>query len=156
MAAKSSSVRFIGQVCHARAPGRSDRYNRVMNLSNEYLIAWAIYYIAGIGCCFVWWKITSFLNARTARNMLRGIAVVLIFTPWFAGETPEFWAPAIVVLLMDVLLEGTASGLKGGVVLLAATFMMLVVLLILEIAFRRKRRQSGASPDDAPGAGLAN
>lgn len=107
-----------------------------MNLSSEYLIAWAAYYLAGIGCCVVWWKITSFIGSRAGRDLLRGIAVVLIFTPWFAGDTPEFWAPAVVVLLMDVLLEGTASGLKGGVALLVATLLMIVVLIVRQLRAR--------------------
>ena len=76
---------------------------------------------------------------------MRGLAVVLIFTPWFAGEgvtgegltgegatgeTSEFYAPAILVLLFDILLEGTKNGIKGGVALLVATFSMLLVITV--------------------------
>ncbi|MCB1691369.1 MAG: hypothetical protein KDI19_01325 [Pseudomonadales bacterium] len=103
----------------------------------QYVIAWAVYLLAGMGCCVVWWKMTSIIGNRAVREMLRGFAIVLIFTPWYAGDTPEFYAPAVVVLLMDVLLAGTASGLKGGVVLLFTTFSMLVVLTVRQ--FRRYR-----------------
>lgn len=106
--------------------------------ANEYLVAWSVYVLAGIGCCIVWWKMTSILGHRGWRDLLRGVAVVLIFTPWYAGDSPEFYAPAIVVLLMDLLLEGTASGLKGGVVLLVATFLMLCVLTARVVWFRKK------------------
>lgn len=122
-----------------------------MNLSDEYLIAWSVYLVAGMGCCAVWWKITSFIGARGWRDILRGVAVVLIFTPWYAGDTPEFWAPAVVVLLMDVLLEGTASGLKGGVALLMATFLMLVVLVALEFTVYRRQRQDKRAADAGSG-----
>ena len=125
-------------------------------MSQEYLIAWSVYFLAGLGGCFVWWKMTSIISSYGVRDILRGVAVVLIFTPWYAGETPEFWAPAIVVLLMDVLLEGTASGLKGGVALLMATFLMLIVLVILEFTVRRRQRRARQQAAEAPGAGLAN
>lgn len=105
--------------------------------STEYIIAWTVYAIAGVGCCVVWWRLTRGIGNSGVRDMVRGIAVVLIFTPWYAGESPEFYAPAVVVLLMDVLLEGTRSGLKGGVALMFATFFMLVVLTFR--VWRRRR-----------------
>jgi hypothetical protein len=94
----------------------------------QYLIAWVIYCIAGVGCCAVWWKITSFIGNRGWRDLSRGIVIVLIFTPWYAGESAEFYAPAVVVLLMDLLLEGAKAGLKGGLALLVSSFVMLIVL----------------------------
>lgn len=103
----------------------------------EYVVAWTIYVVAGIGCSVVWWKITSAIRSRGWREILRGLVVVLVFTPWYAGESPEFFAPAVVVLLMDVMLEGTRSGMKGGVVLLFATFVMLLVLTARELRRRR-------------------
>lgn len=103
----------------------------------EYVVAWTIYAVAGIGCSVVWWKITSMIGNRGWREILRGLVVVLIFTPWYAGESPEFYAPAVVVLLMDVMLEGTRSGMKGGVALLFATFLMLLVLTVREVRRRR-------------------
>ncbi len=108
-----------------------------MQVSSEYVLAWSVYVIAGGGCCLVWWKLTSLIRNRGWREILRGLCFVLIFTPWYAGDTAEFYAPAVVVLLMDVLLEGTASGLKGGVALLVSTFLMLLVLVARELLRRR-------------------
>lgn len=133
-----------------------------MNLSSEYLIAWSIYYLAAIGCCVVWWKITSKIGSRSLREVLRGLAVVLAFTPWYAGETVEFWAPAVVVLMMDILLEGTAAGLKGGVVLLITTFLMLLVLLVRALLRRRKvaavepASMSAEATDEAASASMTS
>ncbi len=107
-----------------------------MPLISDYVIAWSVYALAGVGCCLVWWKLTSFVSNPGWRDIMRGVAVVIIFTPWYAGETPEFYAPAFVVLLMDVLLEGTAAGMKGGVVLLVATFLMLIVLTVRQLRRR--------------------
>ncbi len=103
----------------------------------QYLIAWTIYILAGVACCFIWWKITSYIRQSAWQDLARGFVVVLIFTPWYAGESPEFFAPAIVVLLMDLLQEGAKSGLKGGIVLLSMTFLMLLVLSVRLILQRR-------------------
>lgn len=111
---------------------------------NESVIAWVIYVCAGIGCCFVWWKMTSFVNHRGWRDLLRGVVVVLIFTPWFYGETPEYYAPAVVLLFMDLLLEGSGSGLKGGFALLGSTFLMLCVLVVRIAAARLTRPKEPA------------
>ena len=96
--------------------------------SYQYVIAWLIYVLAGVGCCAVWWKITSFILHRGWRDLSRGVVVVLIFTPWTTGESAAFYAPAAVVLLMDLLLEGAKAGMEGGLALLVSSFIMLIVL----------------------------
>ncbi|MDA0788203.1 MAG: hypothetical protein O2780_01965 [Proteobacteria bacterium] len=115
----------------------------------EYVIAWLIYFGSGAACCVIWWHMTSAWMADGAsRDLLRGFFVVLIFTPWYAGESPEFFAPAIVVLTMDLLLEGARSGMKGGVALLVTTFVMVLVMLARTLLRRRTRagaRRSGGS-----------
>ncbi len=70
---------------------------------------------------------------------MRGIVVVVIFTPWYAGESPEFFAPAIVVLLMDLLLEGARAGMKGGIALLFSSFLMLLILTARLVLSNRKQ-----------------
>ena len=109
--------------------------------SYQYFFAWLVYGLAGIGCCLFWWKVTSFVKNRGWRDLLRGLSVVLIFTPWYAGESPEFYAPAMVVLLMDVLLEGAKSGLKGGIALLFSMFFMLIVLTVRQFVGRQAEKQ---------------
>ncbi len=96
----------------------------------EYLIAWTIYVVSGIGCCIVWWRITSRIPHGGWRDLCRGFVVVLIFTPWYAGESPELYAPALVVLLMDLLLEGAKAGMKGGLALLISSFLVLLGLTV--------------------------
>jgi hypothetical protein len=105
---------------------------------NEYLIAWSAYIVAGLGCCVVWWKITSFIMNRGWRDLTRGMVLVMIFTPWFVDESRNFYAPALVVLVMDLLLEGAKGGLQGGLVLLISLFLMLS-MLTLRLVLRRRR-----------------
>ena len=97
---------------------------------NQYHIAWSIYLLSGFFCCFVWWRLTSYITHRGWRDLGRGFVVIFIFTPWYAGDTSDFLAPAVIVLLMDLLLEGAKSGMRGGIVLLFSSFLMLVLLTI--------------------------
>ena len=106
---------------------------------NQYMFC-LLYTSDAAGCCVFWWKVTSFVKNAGWRDLLRGFAVVVLFTPWYAGESSEFYAPAIVVLLMDLLLEGTKSGMKGGVALIFALFSMLLILTIRQILRNRSRR----------------
>lgn len=98
-------------------------------MEGQYLLAWGIYVLSGM----VFTGVLVALSRRFRdwfRDLLVGTAVILIFTPWYFGENADHWAPALLVLLMDVLLEGTESGLQGGVVLLCMATVMVGVLLI--------------------------
>ena len=107
---------------------------------HEYLIAWTIYVVAGVGCCVVWWKITAMILGRgLVRDFLRGLSVVAVFTPWYASPAGEHYAPASVVLLLDVFLQGAKGGLKGGIALLFMLFVMLLVLALRHILWRPRR-----------------
>ncbi|MEX2488470.1 MAG: hypothetical protein WD356_02980 [Pseudomonadales bacterium] len=102
----------------------------------EYVIAWLVYLIAGLGCLLVWWKITERVSTRGIRDWLRGTAMVLIFMPWYAGELSDFYAPAFMVLIMDVFFDGSGGGLGSAVAILTGMILVLVFLIVRE--FRRK------------------
>ena len=102
----------------------------------EYVVAWIVYGLAGAGMTLVWFKITATVGHSGWRDLMRGIAIVLIFTPWPPPGT-EVYAPAIVVLLMGLIFEGTDTSLASGIALLASAFLMLVVLTIRQV--RRSR-----------------
>lgn len=108
--------------------------------SLEYLLAWTVYAISGMGCTWVWWKLTASIQNRGWQDLLRGLVMVLIFTPWFTGDDLRIYAPAFLILAMDLLLEGAESGLHGGVALMFSSFFMLVVLSIRIYLYSRPRR----------------
>jgi len=108
--------------------------------SFEYLLAWTVYVLSGIGCAFVWWKLTSGIRNRGWQDLCRGLVLVLIFTPWYTGEDIRIYAPAFLILLMDLLLEGAKSGFHGGVALLFSSFFMLLVLAIRLYFYRRPQQ----------------
>ena len=103
----------------------------------QYLVAWLIYIVSG--GLFTWVVIVFSRSVRAwLRDLIVGSAMVLIFTPWHFGDSSQYWAPALLVLLMDVLLEGTETGLQGGVVILCMTTAMVGVVLIRMLLRRRK------------------
>ena len=103
----------------------------------QYLVAWLIYVVSG--GLFTWVVIVFSRSLRAwFRDLIVGSAMILIFTPWHFGDLSQYWAPALLVLLMDVLLEGTETGLQGGVVILCMTTAMVGVVLIRILLRRRK------------------
>ncbi len=103
----------------------------------EYVLAWSVYLLAGVGFCVFWWKVTSNFNHAGWRDLFRGIALVLMYTPWFSDETHDHLAPAIVVAFMDFLLGGTDNGLAAALALLVALALMLVILIVRRLLARR-------------------
>lgn len=95
----------------------------------EYLLAWSAYLAAGALFCLFWWKLTSSLNHGGWRDLLRGLVLVVIFTPWFANDSHETFAPAFIVVLMDLLLGSTDNGLAASLALLITTAIMLAALI---------------------------
>ena len=110
--------------------------------SYEYPLAWSVYLAAGAVFCLAWWKITAALGHSGWRDLLRGLSVVLIFTPWFVSDAHEYLAPASMVVMMDLLVGSTDNGLKGSLMLLLVLAVMLATLLVRYLL--RRRASSGS------------
>ena len=95
----------------------------------QYFVAWTVYIGSGLIFSLFWWRITKLVAHRGWRELLRGIALVVIYTPWFTSEAHEHLAPAMVVVLIDVLLGTSDNGLAGSLALLLATAAMLATLI---------------------------
>ncbi len=95
----------------------------------QYFVAWAVYIGSGLIFSLFWWKLTKLVAHRGWRELLRGISLVVIYTPWFTGEAHEHLAPAMVVVLIDLLLGTTDNGVGGSLALLLATAVMLATLI---------------------------
>lgn len=96
----------------------------------QYVVAWLVYLLAGFAFCVFWWRVTRMLGRTAWRDLLRGLALACIFTPWFTGDSHEHMAPAFVVVAMDFLLGSSDNGVAGSIVLLVATALMLLALLV--------------------------
>jgi len=95
----------------------------------QYFVAWTVYIGSGLIFSLFWWRITKLVAHRGWRELLRGISLVVIYTPWYTSEAHEYLAPAMVVVLID-LLQGTSdNGLAGSLALLLSTAAMLATLI---------------------------
>lgn len=111
----------------------------------QYHLAWATYLCAGLVFCLFWWRLTRHLANAGIRDLLRGLALVLMFTPWYVSEAREHLAPAVVVVLMDLLVGSTDNGLAGILLLLVMLGLMLAGLLIRLLLRRRSAISAGAA-----------
>ena len=105
---------------------------------NQHYVAWLIYLLSGLVCAFIWWRIPRHITHRGWRDLCRGFVVVFIFTPCYSGDASEFLAPAFIVLLMDILLEGASSGIRGALTLLFSSFVMLLALTFRALFVKAK------------------
>ncbi|MBT5701343.1 MAG: hypothetical protein HOI67_07800 [Gammaproteobacteria bacterium] len=98
---------------------------------DEYqsIIAWFVYIGSGLIFSLFWWRMTRLVAHRGWRELLRGLSLVVIYTPWFTSEAHEHLAPATVVVLLDLMLGTSDNGLAGALVLLLVTSGMLVALI---------------------------
>ncbi|HBN15003.1 MAG TPA: hypothetical protein DEG76_01550 [Pseudohongiella sp.] len=103
-----------------------------------YLTAWAIYLSAGTLCYILFYKATGFIRPKALANALRGIMIALIYTPWTIAPDEDLMAPAVIVILLDLITVGGESFIRALVPLTLALMLAIVVGLFWNL-IRRKR-----------------
>ena len=73
---------------------------RHMN-EHDYLLAWAVYGIAALGCLAVVFQLTGWMW-RYLREPLRLVIAVLLLTPTIVDPSKELFAPAIAITALDL------------------------------------------------------
>lgn len=118
-------------------------------IENDYLLAWAAYGIAALGCLLVWFRLTRWMW-RWLREPLRVIMTVLLLTPTIVDPGKELFAPAIAIAVLD-LLFGVGNNAWRAVADLALYGMIAMVLYLLLVALRwlLARRQGSADESSA-------
>lgn len=107
-----------------------------------YLTSWAIYLIAGTVCYVLFYKATGIIRFKPVANTLRAIMLVLIYTPWYVAADKDLMAPAVIVILLDMITIGGDSFIRAMVpLLLALTGAVLLVWIvgITSAIFRKKQ-----------------
>jgi hypothetical protein len=99
----------------------------------EYAGVWSLYLLSGFGIIYIWWRITRPIRLIGLRALLRGTLVVLICTPWYAGESTSHYAPAILVLVFDLFFVDTTGKYASGYALLTSFCLMLVLFGALQL-----------------------
>lgn len=70
----------------------------------DYLLAWAVYAVAALGCLLVWMRMTGWMW-RWLREPLRVLVAVLLLTPTIVDPARELFAPAIAITALDLLFK---------------------------------------------------
>ena len=104
----------------------------------NYWIIWLIYLAAsGVFFALVWF-LTAFKSAAWSSYSLRSVAAAIILTPWYANTQGESFAPALMVMTLDLITI-------GGEAINRAAIPLLLSVIAAEVAatlfyFIQKRR----------------
>ncbi|MEZ5505544.1 MAG: MFS transporter [Gammaproteobacteria bacterium] len=109
---------------------------------NEYLVTWAVYYGAALGVLLVWWRMTKPIPWVPLKQLLRVLLAAAVLVPAPVDSQSIELAPALFVLLFDLLLIQEGDALRASVYLLYGVVLGLVALIIdglIRMAWRRAR-----------------
>lgn len=101
---------------------------------NDYLLAWAAYGVAALGCLLVWLRMTGWMW-RYLREPLRVLVAVLLLSPTIVDPVRELFAPAIAVTALDLLFK-VGNNAWRAVADLALYGMIAFALYLLFVAVR--------------------
>lgn len=109
---------------------------------NEYLVTWAVYYGAALGVLLVWWRMTKPIPWVPLKQLLRVLLAAAVLVPAPVDSQSAELAPALFVLLFDLLLIQEGDALRASVYLLYGVVLGLVALIIdgmVRMVWRRVR-----------------
>lgn len=111
----------------------------------DYILGWSIYIAAGTLCYVIFYRATGTIRIKPIANSLRAILLALMFTPWYVSAEGDLLAPAIIVMMLDMVTIGGTSFVRAMVPLVlsivGAIFIALTSQLIRK-AISRSRAQT--------------
>lgn len=108
-----------------------------------YLTSWAIYLAAGTLCYVLFYRATRWIRPRLVANLLRGIMIALIYTPWTVATDQNLMAPAVIVIPLDMITQGPDAFVRAMVPLVLAVLLAILVATGISL-FNRGRRRPGS------------
>ena len=93
-----------------------------MITQSDILLISLIYLTAGVVFFLLFWRLISILKLELLVYMLRGLTASLIFTPWFISLQETTLAPALMVVMLDMITLGSQEGFRAGVPLFLSIF----------------------------------
>lgn len=121
----------------------------------EYLLAWAAYAVAALGCMLVWLRMTGWIW-RWLREPLRLLVAVLLFTPTMVDPARELMAPAIAITALDLLFKVGNNALRAladlsmyGLLVFGAYLLFAALRWPLERWWQKRRGAQAAASAEA-------
>lgn len=106
----------------------------------DYIAGWAIYIGAGALCFVIFYRFTGLIRIKTIANALRALMIALMFTPWYVSPDENLLAPALIVILLDMVTVGGTSFVRALVPLLM-TMMLALFLSLAGSLFKKFNRR---------------
>lgn len=105
-----------------------------------YLTSWAIYLAAGTLCYVLFHRATRWIRPRLIANLLRAVMIALIYTPWTVATDQDLMAPAVIVILLDMITVGPDAFVRALVPLVLVILLTTAVAISISLFSRGGRR----------------
>lgn len=116
--------------------------------TNEYLWAWGAYYgAAGFFFAVLWYWTRRFLWAE-ARQLIRVILGVVLVVPWFTAADSSYMAPAWIISIAELLLEGAPAFWRAGLPLVLSLVAAIVLSTLCAMYRWNAQRRANKSEQD--------
>lgn len=91
-----------------------------MESTGNYWLLWLIYLSASAVFFLMFWRLTRFPQAQWLSYLLRATLIALALTPWYANQQSSVLAPALMVLMLDLITIGGSAAARSLVPLTLA------------------------------------
>ncbi|MCY1280950.1 hypothetical protein D9M70_297460 [compost metagenome] len=118
---------------------------------NDYLLAWAAYGLAALGCLLVWYRLTGWMW-RWLREPLRLLAAVLLLTPTIVDPAKDLFAPAVAITALDLVFKVGNNAWKATLDLTMYSIIAFALYLVyagIRWPIERKRQERRAEREAA-------
>lgn len=109
-----------------------------MEAETNYLGVWLVYLFAGLVFYAVLHRFTRFNQALWWSYSLRAIYIALALTPWYANADSDTFAPALMIVTLDLITVGSEAAIRALVPLSASLCGALLISTVLY--FVQKKR----------------
>jgi len=116
----------------------------------DYVVGWAVYIACGTLCYMIFYRFTGMLSFKPLANTLRAILLALMFTPWYVSPGSDLLAPALIVVLLDMVTVGGTSFVRALVPLSMSVAAAVFFALFMRL-FKRMLRYFFQKSDAKPG-----
>ncbi len=109
-----------------------------------YSFLWATYLLSAGLIALGFWRLIRRLKIQLQRDLLLGLLLVTLLTPWTVVPDKADLAPALFIAVLDGVAQGAQSLWRGTLPILLVYGLVVVLLLILKVAGVRGRRDGGS------------
>jgi len=116
--------------------------------TQDYMIAWLIYALAGAAFSVLSWRFLRSLLWREMAYLLQSLLMAVIFTPWYVLPEEDILAPAVIVFLLDLVTIDVTTSIRSLIPLVMAMLLAIAVTVVLSLLYRIRQKKAAGSPLD--------